>query len=97
MTSLLHKTFPKLDCTFCQLQELINKVMLNSKITILTNSEIQSISGYVGNFKTKIKKNPSYVKDSCTGCGLCVNSCPVSVQDEDFRKISFKNKWLLNK
>ena len=40
-------------------------------------------TGYVGNFDVKIKKKPHYVdQEKCTGCGACVDYCPVTVGNE---------------
>ena len=52
-------------------------------ITLLTNSEIESVTGYVGNFTARIRQKARYVKeDQCTACGDCVDVCPVVVPDE---------------
>jgi len=46
-------------------------------ITLLTYSEVEEVSGYVGNFKVRVRKNPRYVnEDLCTGCGTCAEKCP---------------------
>ena len=45
-------------------------------ITLLTYSEVEEVSGYVGNFKIKVRKKAKYVDESkCTGCGLCWQTC----------------------
>jgi heterodisulfide reductase subunit A len=45
-------------------------------ITLLTYSEVTSVSGYVGNFKVTIKKKPRYVnEDLCVGCLQCIDKC----------------------
>jgi heterodisulfide reductase subunit A len=45
-------------------------------ITLLTLSEVEEVSGYVGNFKVKVRKKARYVDESkCTGCGLCWQTC----------------------
>jgi heterodisulfide reductase subunit A len=45
-------------------------------ITLLTYSEVEEVSGYVGNFKVKVRKKARYVdEDKCTGCGLCWQTC----------------------
>ncbi len=52
-------------------------------IKLLTNSEIEDISGYVGNFKARIRKKARYVDENeCTSCGDCSAVCPVVVPDE---------------
>ncbi|MHA1383554.1 MAG: FAD-dependent oxidoreductase [Candidatus Helarchaeota archaeon] len=44
------------------LRELINKVKNNSNIKVFTNSSIENIDGYVGNFKTTINNNSNNEK-----------------------------------
>jgi len=52
------------------------------QITLLTHSEVEEISGYVGSFKVRIRKRARSVKeDLCTGCGLCQEKCPKKVLD----------------
>lgn len=49
----------------------------HKNITLLSNSEVESVSGYVGNFTVKVRKKARYVnEDRCTGCGTCVEKCP---------------------
>jgi len=53
------------------------------KITLLTYSEIEDISGYIGNFHIKVRKKARYVDESeCTACDECAKVCPVVVPDE---------------
>jgi heterodisulfide reductase subunit A len=52
-------------------------------IELLTYSEIEDVSGYVGNFKVRVRKKARYVdQDECTACGDCVAVCPVVVPDK---------------
>jgi heterodisulfide reductase subunit A len=52
-------------------------------IELLTFSEIEEVSGYVGNFTIRIRKKARYVDpDQCNACGDCVDVCPVAVPDE---------------
>jgi heterodisulfide reductase subunit A len=49
----------------------------HKNITLLSYSEVESISGYVGNFKAKVRKKARYIDEElCTGCGTCVDKCP---------------------
>ena len=45
-------------------------------ITLLTNSEVAEVSGYVGNYKVTVKKKPRYIKEElCVGCLQCIDAC----------------------
>lgn len=71
------KTFPTLDCAACILTPKMVAVGRHSNVELLTWSEIEDMSGYVGNFKVKIKKKARYVDlDKCNGCGECWEACP---------------------
>jgi heterodisulfide reductase subunit A len=52
-------------------------------INLLTYSQVESITGYVGNFHVTIRKRARYVDENeCTACNECVEVCPVLVPDE---------------
>jgi len=58
-------------------------VRSHENIELMTYSEVIEISGYVGNFKAKIRKKPRYVDESkCTGCGTCQDKCPSKTASE---------------
>lgn len=79
----LSETFPTLDCSQCILTPKMVEVSKHPKIKLLTYSEVQDVSGYVGNFKVKILKKPTYVDpDKCTLCDECTQVCPVVVPNE---------------
>jgi len=71
------KTFPTLDCAACILTPKMVSVGHRKDITLLTYSEVESVSGYIGNFKIRVRKKARYVDtDKCTGCGQCWSNCP---------------------
>ena len=75
--SQLSETFPTMDCSQCILTPRMVDVAQHNKIKLYTYSEIDDISGYIGNFEAKIKKKSRYVNmDTCTGCGECIQVCP---------------------
>ena len=52
-------------------------------IELLAYSEVEDVTGYVGNFKIRIRKKARYVDENeCTSCGDCAAVCPVVVPDE---------------
>lgn len=72
----LDKTFPTLDCSACILTPKMVDVANHPNIELMTYAQLEEISGYVGNFKAKIRKKARYVDfDNCTGCGVCAESC----------------------
>ncbi|HDL64509.1 MAG TPA: CoB--CoM heterodisulfide reductase iron-sulfur subunit A family protein, partial [Proteobacteria bacterium] len=77
------KTFPTLDCAACILTPKMVTVSQSEHVTIHTYSEIEEVTGYVGNFTVKIRKKPRSVDiNKCTGCGVCYGKCPVRVPSE---------------
>jgi len=62
-------------------------------ITLLTYSEVEEVSGYVGNFTVRIRKQARSIKeDVCTGCRLCQEKCPAKVLDTGFEAGMGKRK-----
>lgn len=81
----LDKTFPTLDCAACILTPKMVDAAQSEKINLLTYSEIDSVSGFVGNFNVKIRKKARYVKaDLCSGCGVCMEKCPSKKTKNEF-------------
>jgi len=79
----LDKTFPTLDCSACILTPNMSELGSHPYVELLTYSEVEEVSGYVGNFKAKIRKKARYVdEEKCTGCGVCQEKCPWKVISE---------------
>jgi heterodisulfide reductase subunit A len=79
----LSETFPTLDCSQCILTPKMVEVSKHPNIKLLPYSEVQDVSGYVGNFKVKILKKPTYVDpEKCTLCDECTKVCPVVAPNE---------------
>jgi heterodisulfide reductase subunit A len=58
-------------------------VRSHENIELMTYSEVVEVSGFVGNFKVKIKQKPRYVDiTKCTGCGTCQEKCPIKADNE---------------
>ena len=77
------KTFPTLDCAACILTPKMVECASNPNIRIVTHAEVESVSGYVGNFEVAIRRRARSVDlEKCTGCGVCYEKCPVKVPSE---------------
>jgi len=52
------------------------------RIRLLAYSEVEKITGELGDFHVTVRKKPRYVNESkCTGCGSCAEKCPTSTID----------------
>jgi len=79
----LDKTFPTNDCAMCILAPKLVEAGAHPYIKIITNAELQSITGEAPHFQATILKKPRYVnEEKCTGCGICMTKCPVKIPDE---------------
>ena len=79
----LDKTFPTLDCSICIEGPKMVDVGRHPNIEIISYADLLSVSGYIGNFKVRIRKNPRYViAENCTGCGECKDVCPIEYPNE---------------
>ena len=83
----LDKTFPTLDCSACILTPKMVDAAQHEKIKLYTYSEVEEVSGYVGNFTVKIRKKSRYVDMSkCNGCGICFGKCPSKKAKSEFEE-----------
>ncbi len=83
----LDKTFPTLDCSICILAPKMVEVARHPNVELLTYSEVQEVTGKAGNFNVKILKKSRYVDiEKCTGCGACVEKCPMKKIPSEFEE-----------
>jgi heterodisulfide reductase subunit A len=81
--SQFDKTFPTLDCAACILTPRMVSAGTHPHINLFTWSEVENVSGYVGNFTVTIRKKARFVNEElCTGCGICQEKCPKKILDE---------------
>jgi len=87
----LSETFPTLDCSQCIMTPKMVEASRHPRIKLLTYHEVESVSGFVGNFKVRIKRKPRYVDATlCNLCGECEKVCPQVVPDEFNMGLSFR-------
>ncbi len=83
------QTFPTVDCSACILGPKMVDVAQHPNITLYAYSEVEDVSGYVGNFTVKIRKRSTYVDWSlCTGCGACTEKCPAKKTPDAFNELT---------
>ena len=80
---MLDKTFPTMDCSACICAPKMNEAGAHPNIEIMSLSEVEEVTGYIGNFTVTIRQKAKYIDyDKCTGCGLCETKCPSKVDSE---------------
>lgn len=97
----LDKTFPTNDCAMCILSPKLVDTGRHPNIELLTNAQVERVAGEAGHFTVAVKKKPRFIdEEKCTGCGVCVNNCPVrneahlgkvpevKLVEEDLKKIT---------
>jgi len=77
------RTFPTLDCSECILTPKMADVGRHPFIELLAYSEVEEVSGSIGNFKVRVRKKARHIDESkCIGCGVCEEKCPWKVDSE---------------
>jgi heterodisulfide reductase subunit A len=85
--SQLSETFPTLDCSQCILTPRMVEVAQHPNITLYTYAELESLEGFIGNFKAKIRRKSKSIDEKlCTGCGQCTTKCPVKKIPSEFNE-----------
>lgn len=79
----LDKTFPTNDCAMCILAPKMVDIGRHPDIELITNADLERVTGEAGDFRVVLKKRARYVNEEhCTGCGICSTKCPVVIPDE---------------
>jgi heterodisulfide reductase subunit A len=78
----LERIFPTGENARKALHNLIEKVLSNPKITILTQAEVIDLSGYVGDYQIRVIQQSRGVSEAFTRLKEAQAICPVEVADE---------------
>ncbi|MEM0314052.1 MAG: CoB--CoM heterodisulfide reductase iron-sulfur subunit A family protein [Candidatus Bathyarchaeia archaeon] len=79
----LDNIFPTLEPSMKLLMPKMMEVLGHANIKLFTNSEVTEFDGTAGNYEVTVSRRPRYVdEERCTGCGKCIEVCPVNVPDE---------------
>ena len=74
--AMFDKTFPTLDCAACILTPKMTAVKEHPNIRLLTLSEVEDVTGSVGNYHVKVRRHARHIReDLCVGCLQCVDAC----------------------
>jgi heterodisulfide reductase subunit A len=77
------EVFPNMDCATCMIAPKQQELLADENIELLRLSQVESVSGSVGDFSVKVRKKASYVDlENCIGCSACFEPCPVEVDNE---------------
>lgn len=68
--------FPKLCPPTCGFEINFRRIKNNPRITVLTQAELEDLTGSMGDYEATVRVSPRFVTDACTICGDCVDSGP---------------------
>ncbi len=91
VTAQVGMAFPTDDCAYCigarSERAGVRKcfyradLMHHPNLKIITNAELKSLEGSVGNFTVKIEKKADLINEDCISCSICEEVCPIEVAD----------------
>ena len=91
----LDKTFPTNDCSICIEAPQMYEVDNHPNIEILTNTEVRKVKKTREGFSVRLVQKARFIdEEKCTGCGACVEACPVRIPDAMDGRIFGKRKLI---
>jgi quinone-modifying oxidoreductase subunit QmoA len=79
----MNQYFPKLCPPLCGLEINFGRLRHNDRVTVMTLTTVESVSGEAGQFEITLHIQPRYVKEDSPDFDEQVESCPVEVPNED--------------
>ncbi len=65
------------NCGVCFAIDRANELLKEPSAEVLLMADVSAIEKTEHGYSARIKTSPRYVTDDCTGCGRCVDVCPV--------------------
>jgi heterodisulfide reductase subunit A len=82
LANQLDEVFPGLECASCFLEPVLDRVLHDERIEVLTGSELVRVRGAAGRFEADLELRPRGVDPAaCLGCGECAKACPAERLD----------------
>ena len=78
----MHQYFPKLCPPSCGLEMHYRRLRSSDRIAVLTQAEVQAVTGVPGDYQAFVEVRPRFVNESCTLCGACAEACHAERADE---------------
>jgi heterodisulfide reductase subunit A len=78
----LHTVFPTEDLARPLIHGLIDQILARPNVTVLTNTEVTSLTGYVGDFKATLSTTPRGVTAAPADAKAVIAACPVEVAND---------------
>ncbi len=64
-------------CNVCVTVDVLDEVQSHPAIEVLTETEVVSVQGELGDFCINVRRKPQYIDpDGCINCGECLTVCP---------------------